>query len=75
MTLTQRCFGCGRDVSSRKDYLLRQSKIDFINEIPTEEVAEWVMYNHLDLFCRETGYEEWRKKKRKEFNETVANDV
>jgi len=58
------------------DDLIKQSKVDFINECSTERIADWVLNNnHLDLFCKEVGYLRWRKAKRVMLKMKLLEDV
>ena len=53
-------------VDSHIEDARKQGKAYFLNEMYVEWVAEWVLFNHLDLFCDENNYVGWRRSKRLE---------
>lgn len=42
-----------------------QTKFHFINEFSAVVIAEWVLQDHLDLFCKENRYAEWKRAKKR----------
>ena len=56
------------------DVLKAQSKETFLNE-RYDSIAEWVLFEHLDLFCEENGYEEWKKQKQETLEKSLVEEL
>lgn len=56
-------------------WLKQQGMADFINEIDPVEIAEWVMFEHLDMFCRENGYAHWKRQKQRILRERLMEEL
>ncbi len=57
------------------EHLKQQSKLDFINECDPHDVAVWVMYCHLEMFCREHGYAYWKRQKNKVLRKRLMEEL
>lgn len=54
---------------------LEVSKVDFINMWNLSEIAEWVLFKHLVMFCRENGYAEWKRVEMKKIRERTLEEM
>lgn len=53
----------------------KQEPFDFLNECEPTEVMEWVLYRHLDLYCKENGYASWKREKQKVLKERLLEGL
>jgi len=61
--------------SNYAGYLAQQEKAHFINEFGLEVIAEWVLFKHLEMFCRENGFAKWKREKQKKLRIMLIDEV